>query len=59
MIENPETGALENFGIEKFRSFVPELKHLKSQTSLARTTSDMMVLLFYMVQTRWPIPLLH
>ena len=29
MIENPETGALENFGIEKFRSFVPELKHLK------------------------------
>ena len=26
MIENPETGALENFDFEQFRLYVPELK---------------------------------
>ncbi len=31
MIENPETGALENFDFEQFRHYVPELKSLNYQ----------------------------
>lgn len=31
MIENPETGALENFDFEQFRHFVPELKRFDYQ----------------------------
>ena len=28
MIENPETGALENFNLEQLKKHVPELKNL-------------------------------
>ncbi|MBQ2121787.1 MAG: asparaginase, partial [Bacteroidaceae bacterium] len=31
MIENPETGALENFDWEQFRHYVPELKRFDYQ----------------------------
>lgn len=31
MLENPETGALENFDIEQFRQYVPELKKFNYQ----------------------------
>ena len=31
MIENPETGALENFDWEQFRQYVPELKRFDYQ----------------------------
>ena len=59
MIENPETGALENFNFDHLLKHVPELKRFNYRISSYQfeppLDSSDMVLLFCMERIQWPI----